>query len=357
MQGIIKTLTDRGFGFIKVADQQGDIFFHAKELVGVTYDELKVGDAVSYELQSVSRIPASNNIIRNGDFLRPYEEQRIVTSDSIEGIELQTKVTAEFIIRLSRNPIDLYQLNAKEFEEVIAEIYEIDGYATELLGSWNQADGGIDILAVKGDIGSFPFRMAIQCKRYAHNRRVSAAPIRSLAGVLDRFHAHAGAIVTTSDFTKPAREEAKTFYWKINLMNFQGIVEALRRAELLVGRPAIFSTDPPTPFDIETVDVDRKSLGPPHSQTSNQFEIETVDIDRKSLGPPFSKTPNPFDIETVGVNRISLGSPLSQPSNHFEIETADIDRKSLGLPFSKPPNTFETKKVDVNLAAINISRA
>lgn len=261
MQGAIKTLTDRGFGFIKDDGHEPDIFFHSNELINIAFDELRAGDEVSYEIEMVSRKRVSNNTIRNGDFVQPYEEQKIVTHDSFEAIELQKKINAEFITRLSRNPHDLYKLNAKEFEEVIAEIYVIDGYTAELLGAWNQADGGIDILVVKGDIGSSQFRMAIQCKRYASKRRVSAAPIRSLAGVLDRFHAHAGSIVTTSDFTKPAREEAESFFWKVSLMNYQGIVEALRKAELIVGRPATFSTDPPSPVEIEKVVEFRAAVG------------------------------------------------------------------------------------------------
>lgn len=277
MFGVIKRKVDKGFGFIEGDGQEGDIFFHTNELSNISFDEITIGDKVTYEIEMVSRKQASNNTIRNGGFLQPYEDQKIVTSDSVEVIRLQKKVTAEFIARLSRTPHDLYQLNAKEFEEVIAELYAIDGYTTELLGSWNQADGGIDILAVKGDIGSFSFRMAIQCKRYTPNRRVSAAPIRSLAGVIDRFHAHAGAIVTTSNFTKPAREEAKTFFWEINLVDFQGIVEALRKAELLLRRPITFSTDPPNRLEIERVDVDWKSSRPPHLQTANPFPIESVE--------------------------------------------------------------------------------
>ncbi len=252
MEGVIKRLVDKGFGFIEGDGQEGDIFFHTSELIDISFDELRIGDKVNYQIEMVSRKQAPNNTIRNGDFLQPLEEQKIVTCDVFEAIELQKKVSAEFIARLSRNPHDLFKLNAKEFEEVIAEIYEIDGYTAELLGAWNQADGGIDILVVKGDIGSSQFRMAIQCKRYA-SKRVSAAPIRSLAGVLDRFHAHAGAIITTSDFTKPAREEAENFFWRISLMNYQGIVEALRKAELLVGRPVTFSTAVPNPVEIGKV--------------------------------------------------------------------------------------------------------
>ncbi len=50
MQGKIARLTDRGFGFITRDDGEKDLFFHSKELVGVTYEELHEGDAVTFEL-------------------------------------------------------------------------------------------------------------------------------------------------------------------------------------------------------------------------------------------------------------------------------------------------------------------
>jgi cold shock CspA family protein len=48
--GEIKTLADRGFGFIKCLPFNKDIFFHSKDLAGVTFDELKVSDAISFYL-------------------------------------------------------------------------------------------------------------------------------------------------------------------------------------------------------------------------------------------------------------------------------------------------------------------
>ncbi len=49
MTGTIKRLTDKGFGFITGEGLQKDLFFHSNSLVGVTFDELKEGDAVSFE--------------------------------------------------------------------------------------------------------------------------------------------------------------------------------------------------------------------------------------------------------------------------------------------------------------------
>jgi len=64
MQGTIKTLTDRGFGFISREGETKDLFFHAKELVGVSFDELKVGDAVTFEVVDGEKGPAATSVSR-----------------------------------------------------------------------------------------------------------------------------------------------------------------------------------------------------------------------------------------------------------------------------------------------------
>ncbi len=62
MQGTIKTLTDKGFGFISREGETKDLFFHSKELVGVTFEELKVGDVVTFELVDTQKGPAATNV-------------------------------------------------------------------------------------------------------------------------------------------------------------------------------------------------------------------------------------------------------------------------------------------------------
>jgi CspA family cold shock protein len=49
-QGTIKRLTDRGFGFIAQEGSDKDLFFHSSELVGVDFNDLKEGDAVTFEI-------------------------------------------------------------------------------------------------------------------------------------------------------------------------------------------------------------------------------------------------------------------------------------------------------------------
>lgn len=64
MEGTIKTLTDRGFGFIAREGEEKDLFFHSKELQGVTFEELKVGDKVSFEVISAEKGPAATGVTR-----------------------------------------------------------------------------------------------------------------------------------------------------------------------------------------------------------------------------------------------------------------------------------------------------
>ncbi len=48
--GTIARLTDRGFGFITQEGSDKDLFFHANELKNVEFNDLKEGDAVTFEI-------------------------------------------------------------------------------------------------------------------------------------------------------------------------------------------------------------------------------------------------------------------------------------------------------------------
>ena len=57
MKGTIKKLIqDRGFGFIKSEDGQ-EVFFHSSGLKGPSFDSLKMGDAVEFELERSEKGP------------------------------------------------------------------------------------------------------------------------------------------------------------------------------------------------------------------------------------------------------------------------------------------------------------
>ncbi|MDR3559620.1 MAG: cold shock domain-containing protein [Candidatus Pacebacteria bacterium] len=62
-QGTIKKLvSDRGFGFITRESGDKDLFFHSKELQGATFEELREGDKVQFEVAESPKGPNAVNV-------------------------------------------------------------------------------------------------------------------------------------------------------------------------------------------------------------------------------------------------------------------------------------------------------
>ena len=57
MTGSIARLTDRGYGFIKPDEGEKDLFFHAKDLQEVRYDDLREGDKVTFDIAESAKGP------------------------------------------------------------------------------------------------------------------------------------------------------------------------------------------------------------------------------------------------------------------------------------------------------------
>jgi CspA family cold shock protein len=64
MTGTIKKLTDKGFGFITGEGLAKDLFFHSNGLVGVTFEDLREGDAVSFETENSEKGMNAVNVQR-----------------------------------------------------------------------------------------------------------------------------------------------------------------------------------------------------------------------------------------------------------------------------------------------------
>jgi cold shock protein len=60
-EGTIKKLIDKGFGFIKTGGDK-DLFFHSSSLQGVSFDELREGQKVSYTEGRGPKGPCAENV-------------------------------------------------------------------------------------------------------------------------------------------------------------------------------------------------------------------------------------------------------------------------------------------------------
>ncbi len=60
-EGTIKKLTDKGFGFIDTGKEK-DLFFHNSSLEGVSYDDLREGERVSFTEGRGPKGPCAENV-------------------------------------------------------------------------------------------------------------------------------------------------------------------------------------------------------------------------------------------------------------------------------------------------------
>ena len=129
---------------------------------------------------------------------------------------------------LASHPDDLLQVHPGTFEQIIAEIFRDQGYEVELLGQWNQPDGGIDIIAVWKNTAAGPVRVGIQCKRYVRTEKVRADVVWALDGRLHKFHLHKGVLATTARFEKSVLADLDQHLWRIELKDFDRIRHELQ---------------------------------------------------------------------------------------------------------------------------------
>ena len=61
-EGTVIKKNDRGFGFIKRDGQAKDLFFHSNELKNISFDELREGDKVSFEVGDSPKGPNAVNV-------------------------------------------------------------------------------------------------------------------------------------------------------------------------------------------------------------------------------------------------------------------------------------------------------
>jgi restriction system protein len=98
----------------------------------------------------------------------------------------------------------LYELTPRQFERLIQRLYEAQGYDAELTPS--HRDRGRDVIARRSQPGTRE-HVLIECKRYV--KTIPIQYVRALLGIVSNEHASAGKLVTTSSFSKQARDEMK----------------------------------------------------------------------------------------------------------------------------------------------------
>ena len=103
----------------------------------------------------------------------------------------------EIIRYFGKHPEELFNIDPRKFEELIAGAWELDGYIVELTERSN--DKGKDVIATRPGYGSI--RIFDQVKRYKISRPVTANDVRALLGTIEGAgNVSKGVFTTTSHF-------------------------------------------------------------------------------------------------------------------------------------------------------------
>lgn len=119
----------------------------------------------------------------------------------VEGVSIAWH---EIIRMISRNPEEIYDIDPRRFEELIAGAYERAGY-DEVILTPRSGDKGRDVIATKNGIGSI--RIFDQIKRNRITHPVTADDVRALAGVISMAQNVSKGVLTTSGILAPNLEK------------------------------------------------------------------------------------------------------------------------------------------------------
>lgn len=137
-------------------------------------------------------------------------------------------ITQELYDYLRKNPNTLYEFSPRRFEELIADILGQNGFETHL--TQQTRDGGRDIIALY-TTPLATLMTIVECKRYSQKRKIGIETVERFLYVVDRKDdASMGMIVTTSSFTKGAKEIETARPYRLSLKDFQDIQDWLDSA-------------------------------------------------------------------------------------------------------------------------------
>jgi len=118
--------------------------------------------------------------------------------------------------------VNVRKMDPKDFETLVGAWLTKRGYTNvSVIGQCH--DRGVDVLATSptGD------REMFQCKRYRKGNNVNIDPIQKIHSLLHTRGAKKGWVVTTSDFTPDAKDEAQLT--KVQLINGSKLIKSLER--------------------------------------------------------------------------------------------------------------------------------
>ncbi|MFC2132904.1 restriction endonuclease [Bacteroidota bacterium] len=130
--------------------------------------------------------------------------------------------------KFKSSPNLLHNLSSREFEEFIAYIMLKRNYKVSLTAKTK--DNGVDIYAIEKDDKS-KILLLIECKKYRIDRPVGIKIIREMIGTLIIHEATHGIVVSSSYFSKEARDRISKLELNIGLKDHMDILNWINKLD------------------------------------------------------------------------------------------------------------------------------
>ena len=133
-------------------------------------------------------------------------------------------VTESLWDQIANKPEILYSITSRQFEEVVCELFERQGYNVKL--TKQTRDGGKDMIILnKSNLGDFI--IYAECKKRAPKHPIGVKIVRELYGVVEQDKATAGLIITTSAFTKDAVDFRNKIKGRMNFIDYTELLKQI----------------------------------------------------------------------------------------------------------------------------------
>jgi len=147
---------------------------------------------------------------------------RRFTEEGDSRVAVKELCPQKLIDEISEHPELLDDINSREFEKLIAELYARMGYEIELRRGVK--DGGLDFLAIKNEEKD-PYIIIVECKRPLKKNTIGVKLVRELNGVRDFNNAKQSILVTSSKFSPEAKKLSMENQDKICLQDGNKVLE------------------------------------------------------------------------------------------------------------------------------------
>jgi HJR/Mrr/RecB family endonuclease len=164
-----------------------------------------------------------------------YDLKQSQESKIIQAVRPQiVTFSGELALQLKKSPDKLHDVTSRQFEQLIADIFDDMGWEVELTKATR--DGGRDILAHL-DTGAMKMLCLIEAKKHRKDRPVGVQLVRNLYGTFCDEQANSAMLVTTSYFTEDAKNFRDKHKYQLTLKDYADIVGWLTNYKSEKDRP------------------------------------------------------------------------------------------------------------------------